>query len=118
MAKQRMTLKITPKNALGKANLASWRWAEMTDAEKLEKLQVMLEEADESARTLSDERLELLLEEAGGDLRKAAYRGALLKARATGLHLPDGVTLESQREYWLTVARSYRGSHTTLAERS
>ena len=89
----------------------------MTDDEKLEQLQIMLEEKGKANRTLSDERLELLLEEADGDLRRAAYRGALLKARSTGLHLPDGVTLESQRDYWLTVARSYRGSHTVLAER-
>lgn len=89
----------------------------MTDEEKLEKLKIMLEEADDEGRTLSDERLELLLEETNGDLRAAAYRGALLKARCTGVSLPDGMTVESSREYWLTVARSYRGSHTLLAGR-
>ena len=90
----------------------------MTDDEKLNTLAVMLEETDEDARTLSDERLKLLLTETDGDLRRAAYRGALLKARCTGLSLPDGVTVESNREYWLTVARTYRSSCTILAERS
>ena len=67
---------------------------------------------------LTDERLVLLLEEAGGDVRRAAYRGALLKSRCTGLSLPDGVTVESNRDYWLTVSRVYRGNHTNRMERS
>lgn len=89
----------------------------MSPEEALATLKTMLEETDENARMLTDERLELLLNEAGGDIRKAAYRGALLKSRCTGLTLPDGVSVESNREYWLTVARVYRGSHTVLAER-
>lgn len=90
----------------------------MTDDEKLYNLQVMLEETDSASRMLSDEQLELLIEQADGDLRMAAYRGALLKSRCTGLSLPDGVTIESNREYWLTVARVYRGNHSVLAQRS
>lgn len=89
----------------------------MSSEEALTTLKTMLEETDENARTLTDERLELLLNEAGGDVRRAAYRGALLKSRCTGLTLPDGVSVESMREYWLTVARVYRGSRTTLIER-
>lgn len=88
----------------------------MTNDEAFETLQIMLEEDDDSARMLTDDRLELLLEESGGDVRRAAYRGALLKARCTGATLPDGVTLESSRQYWLTVARVYRGNYTTLAK--
>lgn len=116
--KQSTTVKFTPKTTLGRVNMRSWRWADMTDTEELASLKTMLEETDDDARTLSDERLAMLLEEAGGDLRRAAYNGAILKARNTALRLPDGVTMESQREYWLTVARTYRGSATTLAERS
>lgn len=89
----------------------------MTDEEKLTTLKVMLEEDGEGCRTLTDERLKLLLTQTDGDVRRAAYQGALLKSRCTGLSLPDGVTVESNREYWLTVARTYRGNYTTLAER-
>lgn len=85
--------------------------------EDLEKLKLLLEETEEAGRTLSDERLTLLLEEAQGDLQRAAYKGALLKSRCTGVNLPDGMSVESSREYWLTMARSYRGSHTRLVER-
>ena len=60
----------------------------------------------------------MLLDEAGGDVRKAAYQGALLKSRCTGVTLPDGVTLQSNRDYWLTVARVYRGNYTILAEQA
>lgn len=90
----------------------------MADEDKLYNLQVMLEETDAYSRTLTDEQLEMLLAQTDGDLRMAAYRGALLKSRCTGLSLPDGVTIESNREYWLTVARAYRGNHTALAQRS
>lgn len=89
----------------------------MSPEEALATLKTMLEETDENARLLTDERLELLLNEAGGDVCKAAYRGALLKSRCTGLTLPDGVSVESNREYWLTVARVYRGNHTVLVKR-
>ncbi|MGN0772853.1 MAG: hypothetical protein ACI4MP_03575, partial [Candidatus Ventricola sp.] len=81
----------------------------MTDADKLSRLKTMLEETDDTGRTLSDEQLEMLLENADGDLQRAAYKGALLKARCTGVSLPDGMTVESSRQYWLTVAKSYRG---------
>lgn len=84
----------------------------MADAEKLETLKIMLEETDEACRTLSDGQLAALLEAAGGDLRRAAYEGALRKARNDGITLPDGTRLESNREYWLAVARSYRTNHT------
>lgn len=87
------------------------------DVEKLATLKAMLEETEDTGRTLSDERLAMLLEEANGDLRRAAYKGALLKSRCTGVSLPDGMTIESSRQYWLTVASVYRGNYTQIAER-
>ena len=89
----------------------------MNDVEKLEMLKVMLEETGEAGRTLSDERLEMLIDEANGDVRRAAYKGALLKSRCTGVSLPDGMTVESSRQYWLTVASTYRGNYTRITER-
>lgn len=79
----------------------------MTDIERLMTLKTMLEE-DEDCRTLDDRTLETLIAQADGDLRQAAYLGALRKAHSDAVTLPDGTQLESQREYWLTVARSYR----------
>ena len=90
----------------------------MDREEALLVLKDMLEESDDTARMLPDRRLEMLLDEAGGDVRKAAYQGALLKSRCTGVTLPDGVTLQSNRDYWLTVARVYRGNYTILAEQA
>ena len=89
----------------------------MTEDEFLEKLKLLLEEDDDDARVLSDDKLEFLMVESGFCLARAAYRGALLKARATGVSLPDGVTLESQREYWLTLAKAYRPNCTKLRQR-
>ena len=97
---------------------ASWRWYELTDEEKLEALKRMLEETDEGCRALTDETLQQLIEDAGGDLRRAAYAGALRKARNDGITLPDGTRLESQREYWLTIARNYRQNRTGGAPRA
>ena len=89
----------------------------MTDEERLSALKTMLEENDPESRMLTDERLSQLIAEADGDLRRAAYNGALLKARCTALTLPDGVSVESMRDYWLTVARGYRGSCTVTPDR-
>lgn len=90
----------------------------MDREEALLVLKDMLEESDDTARMLPDRRLEMLLEETDGDVRRAAYLGAMLKARCTGVTLPDGVTLQSNRDYWLTVARVYRGNYTVLAEQA
>lgn len=95
------------RNRLLEANLQSWRGLEMTEEERLWTLKAMLEEDDE-CRVLDDRTLEVLLDQADGDLRRAAYLGALRKAHDDAVTLPDGTRLESQREYWLTVARSYR----------
>lgn len=90
----------------------------MGDAERLDQLKIMLEEDREDSRTLTDAQLMQLLEDADWDLRRAAYLGALLKSRCTGMSLPDGMTVQSSREYWLTVARVYRGNYTMLAQRT
>lgn len=82
----------------------------MADDEKMTRLKAMLEE-DGECRMLTDEMLRSLIDQAGGDLRRAAYLGALRKARNDAITLPDGTRLESQREYWLTVARGYRSNY-------
>ena len=84
----------------------------MTGEEKLQSLRVMLEETDDSCRTLDDDLLTTLLEASGGNLRRAAYEGALRKARNDAITLPDGTRLDSNRDYWLAVARSYRTNFT------
>ena len=89
----------------------------MTDEEKLTTLKVMLEEDGECCRTLTDERLKLLLTQADGDARRAADQGGLLQSRCTGRSLPDGVTGECHRGNWLAGARADRGHYTTLSVR-
>jgi len=89
----------------------------MNAEEALVALKTMLEETDENARSLTEERLEMLLADADGDVRRAAYQGALLKSRCSAVTLPDGVSLESNRDYWLTLARAYRTNRSCLAER-
>ncbi|MFR5795724.1 MAG: hypothetical protein ACLUI3_09395 [Christensenellales bacterium] len=54
----------------------------MTEEERLWTLKAMLEEDDE-CRVLDDRTLEALLDQADGDLRQAAYLGALRKAPTT-----------------------------------
>ncbi len=80
----------------------------MAGDEKLEQLKVLLEETDEGCRTLSDQRLAACLARAGGDVMGAAYHGALAKAKADGITLPDGTTLPSNHDYWLRLAGTFR----------
>ena len=60
------------------ANRLSWKGAAMDREEALLVLKDMLEESDDTARMLPDRRLEMLLDETDGDVRRAAYLGALL----------------------------------------
>jgi hypothetical protein len=56
----------------------------------------------------NDIELQMLLDNYQGDIKKASFQGCLMKAQAD-----DGVNLgpiktESNREYWLTLAESYK----------
>lgn len=60
----------------------------------------------------SDEELEILLENNNSDIKKASYQGCIMKAQAD-----DGVNLgplktESNRNYWLTLADSFKPKET------
>lgn len=60
----------------------------------------------------SDEDLQLLLDNNDSDIRKASYQGCLMKAQAD-----DGIDIrvlktESNREYWLTLAQSFKPKQT------
>jgi hypothetical protein len=79
----------------------------LTDEEKLEVMKAILEE-NEDCRTLTDQQLALFLDQSGGDVNGAIYRGAMQKARMDGITLPDGTTLAHSREYWLAVASCHR----------
>lgn len=73
----------------------------------LETLKALLQE-DGDCRTLTETQLQVCLERAGGDPEGAAYYGALLKAEASGMTLPDGTTLPDNRAYWLSIAALHR----------
>jgi len=79
----------------------------LTDEEKLAYIKLMLEETD-SCRTLTDAQLSAILSQAIGDADGAIYLGALIKAKADGITLPDGTTLPSNRDYWLAIAAAHR----------
>ena len=56
----------------------------------------------------SEDELSMLLENNGEDIQKASYQGCIMKAQAD-----DGINIgpiktESNREYWLTLAESFR----------
>lgn len=60
----------------------------------------------------SDVELQMLIDNNDGDISKASYQGCLMKAQAD-----DGVNLgpiktESNRDYWLTLADSFKPSKT------
>lgn len=55
-----------------------------------------------------DNELELLLFTHGGDVLRASYKGCLLKAAADDGMTVSGITLSSNREYWLTLAKTFK----------
>ena len=76
--------------------------------EKTERLKLILRE--KSVPFFSDEEIVFLLKEAGWDVRKAAYAGFLRKAEDDSLRMPSGLSAGSGRQYWLGLARKYRGN--------
>lgn len=58
----------------------------------------------------SDEELQILLTNNDREIKKASYQGCLMKAQAD-----DGINIgplktESNRQYWITLAESYKPS--------
>lgn len=60
-----------------------------------------------------DSDLGLLLETNDNDVKKASYKGCLLKAAADDELEISGVKLSSNREYWLTLAKSFQADIAT-----
>lgn len=67
---------------------------------------------DDDNPTLNDTQLLAILNRHGGITDDAVYEGFLLKAQCDGCTLADGTRVESSRDYWLTMAKNYRKSHT------
>lgn len=64
----------------------------------------------------SDDELERIYTECGGDITDATYKALIIKAECDGLRLPD-MTLDSSRRYWLSLASLYRRSRTGMVIR-
>lgn len=56
----------------------------------------------------SDDELALLLENNDDDVKRASYQGCIMKAAADDSLEVSGVKLESNREYWLTLAKQFK----------
>lgn len=61
-----------------------------------------------SQRELTDEQLQALLDECGGDVAVAAYQALLYKSRNSGLTLASGLRLPDQSAHYRRLARLYR----------
>lgn len=64
----------------------------------------------------TDEELERIFTECGGDMAEATYRALIIKAECDSLQLSD-IDLESSRAYWLSLASLYRKNRTGSVKR-
>ena len=87
----------------------------MTDDE-LTYIKTMLDET-ESCRVLTDAQLSAYYTKAGS-ADGAVYLGALNKAQNDQISLPDGTSLPSNREYWLSIAAAHRPNRGGVAQRA
>lgn len=55
-----------------------------------------------------DEDIQLLLDKNNGDVQIASYEGCLKKAVSDDELTVSGITLKSNREYWLTLAKQFK----------
>lgn len=66
----------------------------------------------------SEAELNHLLEKNDNNLRKASYEGLLIKAEDDSIALPGGLQVPSNQNYWLNLAKMYRGNFTGVMVRS
>lgn len=64
----------------------------------------------------TEEELERIYAECGCDVAEATYRALLIKAESDKLQLSD-MTVESSRQYWLSLAALYRKNRTGSVKR-
>lgn len=55
-----------------------------------------------------DEDLQLLLDKNNGDVQLASYEGCMKKAVADDSISISGIKIDSNREYWLTLAKQFK----------
>ena len=72
----------------------------------LEELRFNLRE--DNSPYFTEDELQQLLDKNNGNVRAASYEGLMLKAEDDSISLPGGLTLKSNRSYWLRLARKYR----------
>ena len=67
-----------------------------------------------------NEDLQLLLNKNNGDVEAASYEGCMKKAVSDDALTVSGITLKSNREYWLTLAKHFKSvtSYNTSMKRS
>lgn len=58
----------------------------------------------------SDVELQMLIDNNDGDIQKASYQGCLMKAQADDSVNLGPIKTESNRDYWLTLADSFKPS--------
>lgn len=56
----------------------------------------------------NDSEIQMLIDNNNGDISKASYQGCLMKAQADDGVNVGSIKTESNREYWLTLADSFK----------
>ncbi|WP_039242652.1 hypothetical protein [Clostridium botulinum] len=78
--------------------------------EKIKELKFNLQEREYPY--FEEDELELLLKQFDGDVKKASYKGCVLKAAADDKLEVAGIRLSSNRDYWLTLAKEFEEKKT------
>lgn len=61
----------------------------------------------------TDAEINHLLEKNNNDVEKATYEGLLIKSEDDSIALPGGLRVPSNKNYWLNLAKRYRGNKTS-----
>lgn len=64
----------------------------------------------------TDEQLEVILQDSGGDVKLASYNACMMKAQIDGVSLGQ-LKIESNAEFWLKLARNYQPVRSTGLQR-
>ena len=73
---------------------------------EIQELKLILRE--ETSPFFTDEEIAYYLNKNNGNINNAAYECLLLKAEDDSIQLPGGLTLATNSEYWLRLAKKYK----------
>lgn len=82
--------------------------------DRTEELRMLIRENKEEDKYFTDEEIRYYFKKNNEDLEGTAYELLLIKAEDNSVALPNGLSVNSNENYWLRLAQKYRPSNSRV----